>query len=330
MSKNEGVRIPDTQNVDTIVDKVAKACPQSAVRRKLADISNLPQKQRLLIQEEKSQSIPTNTKEYIDQLQKEHMALVKMLAQRNKIIEQSGIELDRLRVNLLKLKEQNHQLALQNSQMLADLNSGKDRLKALQHELGCKNGLLKARKLELEDKAPKRICKDADTEEGDSLKECINDVKPRITKRSSQSNGLGCSETVQSKENAVNKRFSFFITRETSIFPYVSLFLSFGVFLDRPCVRRQSARFKAAEQKHDEEMHDIDDTKLPKHPLLDNPVPEKESSSVKNEDNECSSGPGYESQDIGRPSLCRPSRVAAKKVQSYKEIPINVKMRRPQ
>lgn len=40
------------------------------VRRKLADISNLPQNQRPAIQEEKLKSIETSTKECITQLQK--------------------------------------------------------------------------------------------------------------------------------------------------------------------------------------------------------------------------------------------------------------------
>lgn len=38
--------------------------------------------------------------------------------------------------------------------------------------------------------------------------------------------------------------------------------------------------------------------------------------------------PNRDSQDFGRTSFGRPSRVAAKKVNSYKEAPVNVKMRR--
>ncbi|KAI3458921.1 hypothetical protein Pfo_015584 [Paulownia fortunei] len=296
MWKTEGFLICDSQNAATTGD-IGRLRPQSVVRRKLADISNLPQNQRLLIQEEKSQSIETTTKEYINQLQKENMALVKMLAQRNKIIEQSGTELDRMRVNLLKMHEQNQQLALSNTQMLAELNSGKDRLKVLQHELGCKSGLLKARKLELEEKVRTRTCKNADAElikfreEGESSKEGKDDETPQNTKRSLQSNS-------------------------------------------EPFVRRQSARFKAAELNPAGDLFETDDTKVPACLLPYGPVPEKgstsESAFVKDEDNKCSSCLRYKSQEFGRSSLCRPSRLAAKKVQSYKEIPINIKMRRPE
>ncbi|KAI3470512.1 hypothetical protein Pfo_027175 [Paulownia fortunei] len=312
MSKMAGFPILDSQNAAAIGDKAARPCPQSVARRKLADISNLPKKPRPSIQDEKSQPIPTTTKTYIEQLQKENMALVKMLAQRNKIIEHSGIELERLRLNLIKVQEQNQQLALSHTQMLVELNSGKDRLKALQHELGCKSGLLKARKSELEEKASMIPCQHADAEvnliklpeEGESSKGG-DDEKPPNTKRRLRSRSLGSSEPLQSEENAGNRR---------------------------PFVRRQSARFKAVESKHAKDLFEIHDTKSPKCPLPDEPVLENGSTSVnesvKNEDNSSSSGLRCESQECGRSSLCRPSRLAAKKVQSYKEIPINVKMRR--
>ncbi|XP_011094499.1 SHUGOSHIN 1 isoform X2 [Sesamum indicum] len=314
MSKTEGLVVLDSVNAaktgvlnknPDIAEKAARPHAQNVVRRKLADISNLPQNQRLLIQGEKAQCIETTTKEYIDQLQKENMALVKMLAQRNKIIEQSGIELDRLRVNLLKMQEQNQQLALSNTQMLVELNSGKDRLKVLQHELGCKSGLLKARKLGAEEKGRTGPLEGADAEEEvQSRKEGGDDEKPHKTRRSLQPNSVGSSEQVQSKETIEKKR---------------------------PSVRRQSARFKAAEVKPVEDLFDARDTSILACSQLDEAVAEKgstsENPSVKVEDNEGSSGHRHESQESGRPSL-RSSRLAAKKVQSYKEKPINIKMRR--
>ncbi|KAL0310280.1 UNVERIFIED_CONTAM: shugoshin 2 [Sesamum calycinum] len=308
MSKTEGLVVLDSVSAaktGDIAEKAAQPRAQNVVRRKLADISNLPQNQRLLSQGEKAQCIETTTKEYIDQLQKENVALVKMLAQRNKIIEQSGIELDRLRVNLLKMQEQNQQLALSNTQMLVELNSGKDRLKVLQHELGCKSGLLKARKLGAEEKASTGQLESADAEEEvQSRKEGWEDEKPHKTRSSLQPNSVGSSEQVQSKEKIEKKR---------------------------PSVRRQSARFKAAEVKPVEDLFDANDTSILACSLLDEAVAEKGSTSenlpVKVEDNEGSSGHRHESQELGRPSL-RSSRLAAKKVQSYKEKPINIKMRR--
>ncbi|GLT66782.1 hypothetical protein SLA2020_391310 [Shorea laevis] len=121
---------------------------------RLADITNLQQRPKLSTQDAKMRLSPSfNTKEYIEKLQKENMTLMKVIADRNKVIELSGIELQKMRINLQKMQQQNLQLAQAHSQMLAELNAGKDRLRALQHELGCKNGLLKARNLEAEGKA---------------------------------------------------------------------------------------------------------------------------------------------------------------------------------
>ncbi|CAA2960208.1 shugoshin-1 isoform X1 [Olea europaea subsp. europaea] len=222
------------------------------------------------------------------------MALVTMLAQRNKIIEQSGIELEKLRVNLLKMQEQNQQLAQSNTQMLAELNSGKDRLRALQHELGCKNGLLRARQLQLEEKERMKPCQNVDSEvmlikcedPGESLIEDRGDKKPRNTRKRSQS--YSSSDQVQSKDKT-EKRSS---------------------------VRRQSARFKAEEKEPAEDLFEMRYARFPVCSLPDGEV------------KKCFSAPRYEPQKFGRSSLGRPSRQAAIKVQSYKEIPLNVKMRR--
>ncbi|CAA2976608.1 shugoshin-1 isoform X1 [Olea europaea subsp. europaea] len=295
----EGTVILGSKNAVTAGDKLkgeklTNPCPGSAARRKLADISNVPQKSRPSFQGERPQSISRTTKEYIDQIQKEHVALVTMLAQRNKIIEQSGIELERLRVNLLKMQEQNQQLAQSNTQMLTELNSGKDRLRALQHELGCKNGLLRARQLQLEEKERMKPCQNVDAEvmlikcedPGESLIEDRGDKKPRNTKKRSQS--YSSSDQVQSKDKTEKKRSS---------------------------VRRQSARFKAEEKEPAEDLFEMHDARFPVCSLPDGEV------------KKCFSVPRYEPQKFGRSSLGRPSRQAAIKVQSYKEIPLNVKMR---
>ncbi|KAL6552795.1 hypothetical protein OROHE_008159 [Orobanche hederae] len=317
MSRTDDFLILDSQNAATTTE--AKN-PQSVVRRKLADISNLPQNRRPVIPENKSQSVETTIKEYTDKLQKENMALVKMLAQRNKIIEQRGTELDILRVNMHKMHEQNRQLALSNYQMLVELNSAKDRLKVLQHELGCKIGLLNTRKLELEEKERTMPCENADTKagynrlraklitspmEGESLKELQVDEKSQKPKGNSQPKTADPSEQVLSKETTKNKRTS---------------------------VRRQSARLKAAELRPANEiLFETDDTKVHDHLLPDDAVPEHGSISTMEipfSEKEKSCNVEYESQEFGRPSLIRPSRLAAKKILSYKEIPLTVKMRR--
>ncbi|KAL6504091.1 hypothetical protein OROGR_026014 [Orobanche gracilis] len=448
MSKTEGLLILQTQNTAAGGGKSVGPCPQIVARRTLADISNLPQKTRPLIQDNKLQSIPTTTKAYIEQLQKENMALVKMLAQRNKIIEQSGIELERLRLNLIRIQEQNQQLALSHTQMLVELNLAKDRLKALQHELGCKNGLLKARKLKggeaceipcqsanAENREMKKLTTNLINtlaegeeyqlsynvnliklpEEGGTSTVAREEEKTRNTKRRLRSQSFGSSKPFQSEENDGNKRSS--ARRQSARFNPVesestehqsdkdhtkfpeypfpaepvlqngSTSGSASVENDhnksssemnliklpeaeretsavgredekhrntkrrlrshgfghseplqpeeiagnrRPSLRRQSIRFsKPVEPKPVEDPYD---TKSPKGSLPGEPVlksgPTSGNASVESEENRSSCGLKYECREIGRSSLFRPSRLAVKKVQSYKEIPLNVKMRR--
>ncbi|KAL8551631.1 hypothetical protein ACS0TY_000635 [Phlomoides rotata] len=253
------------------------------------------------------------------------------------------------------MQEQNQQLAISNTQMLAELNSGKDRLKLLHHELGWKNGLLKARKIEHEG-ARIEPCKNADVElikcqeEGKSLKEDINDEKPHKTKRNLESNGLSSSEHDQSKDKVENKRQS--LRRQSTRFkaaevkPAEDLFETVNTEVSvtqlpddkkqienkRPYARRQSARFKTVEVKPAEDTTEINDTKVYESQLPDDTMQEQGSTNgsavVKDESNLASLVPKCKPQEFGRPSLNRPSRVAAKKVQSYKEVPLNVKMRR--
>ncbi|XP_057798864.1 SHUGOSHIN 2-like [Salvia miltiorrhiza] len=316
MPKTQGFHILDAQNASISEDKSKNAAglhPHNVVRRKLADISNQPQNRRLLLIQEKSQSIETTTKEYINQLQKENMALVKMLAQKNEIIQHSGIELDRLRVNLLQMHEQNQQLAIANAQILVELNSGKDRLKMLQHELQCKTGLLKARKMNLEGRETTTAFGDAGAEliksqkDMKSSKEDIDDEKPHETKKNVQPNGVCPSKQAECEDKTENKR---------------------------PFKPRQSARFNAAEVKRGEDFFETKETIVSVSQSPDNSVREQGSTSetalVKNEGSRDGSGSRLQSQQLGRSSLSRPSRAAKQKVQSYMELPLSVKLRRPE
>ncbi|CAK9159697.1 unnamed protein product [Ilex paraguariensis] len=136
-----------------------------------------------------------------------------------------------------------------------------------------------------------------------------DDNKPCTTNRRRQSKSFGPSPVKQShaKEDAESKRL---------------------------CVRRHSARFKSEESKPTEDFFEIDEAKLPECPSRDDRMLEDGSATmsslVKTEDKDESSGPIYKPQEIGRSSIGRPLRQAAKKVQSYKETPVNVKMRRPE
>ncbi|KAK2997324.1 hypothetical protein RJ639_026354 [Escallonia herrerae] len=93
--------------------------------------------------------------------------------------------------------------------------------------------------------------------------------------------------------------------------------------------RRQSARFMSEGPKPTEDSFETDDTKFPLWPLRDDQVQEDSltSTSACFED-QCSSVPCYQTAESRRSSFGRPLRQAAKKVQTYKEIPVNLKMRR--
>ncbi|RID80851.1 hypothetical protein BRARA_A03485 [Brassica rapa] len=125
----------------------------SAQRRTLGDITNLPNQKVMLMNHganQQQQSLSLSSKEYAEKLQKENMRLMKALTERNAIIERTGSELQRYRINLQMVQAQNLQLSQTNTRILAEIRTSKDQLKALQHELSCKNGVLMARKLPLE------------------------------------------------------------------------------------------------------------------------------------------------------------------------------------
>ncbi|PSR92987.1 Futsch light chain LC(f) like [Actinidia chinensis var. chinensis] len=403
MSRVEGFFILDSENGlvgdKPEAEKATKASFGSAGRKSLGGKSNLPQP-KPSSQLDKEQLVSNTIKEYIDQLQKENMTLMKLLGDRkypfddqfvsfSKIVELSGIELKKLRVGLQKMQQQNLQLAQANSQMLMELNSGKDRLKALHHERGCKNGLLKAKEIELEEKAKIRRCQKVDNQVGTSksdgaVESSESDRAENIhlnTKRKKQSKSLGpstlkqvqlkeknenkrvCSrrqsarfksedpeptedvfgiDDAKSKEKRENKRVC---TRRQSarfkseeVEPTEDPFEIDDVKLKGKnenksvCLRRQSARFKSEELEPTEDVFEIDDAQFPVCPLHDGQMQEdgsiSMSSSVKNDDKEGSSALSDEVQQLRRSSIGRPLRLASKKVQSYKETPLNIKLRR--
>lgn len=280
-------------------------------RKKLGDISNLPLRKRFTSEDKKPEHIPTASKEYIEMIQKENLVLMKILAERNKIIEITGVEIEKLRTNVQKMQQQNKQLAQANSKMLAELNSNKDRLKALQHELGCTKGLLKARNFEAEEQPRTNMCQNLNDEvksmkceeTGDLLLGNGDDEKAINLKRRPRSKSVGSCEQVQFKDKAENKR---------------------------PCIRRQSARLNPEALKLNEVSFDVQD-KCALHPPTSDPVLENglNSISISSDGLECNPLLRFEPVQFGISSLRRPSREAAKKVQSYKEIPVNIKMRRP-
>lgn len=291
------------------VEKMAKESTGNSGRKKLADISNMPWKPSTLSQDNKPRPNSATVKEYIEQLQKENAALMKLLADKNRIIELSGAELHKLRITLQKMQQQNLQLAQSNSQMLAELNSGKDRLKDLQHQLGCKNGLLIAKKLELEGKGKTKTYQ-------------TNDVK-RMKVSEHEEPGV-CIVAERDKDKQCNTGGR---QKSKSLGPCVRKDQDKGVGDNgRVRAKRQSARFKHDEPKPTEDLFHTDNVDLPPCLVLDDTMQEDDESqlvniSVKKEDDSVT-------LERRRWSISRPSREAAKKVQSYKEMKVNVKLRR--
>ncbi|XP_031258863.1 SHUGOSHIN 2-like isoform X2 [Pistacia vera] len=227
----------------------------SVPRKRLADISNMQQPSKLsneVVKPQQTDSLTANV--YVDQLHKENMTLMKLLAERNKLIELNGTELQKMKINLQKAQQQNLQLAKANSSMLAELNSGKDRLRVLQHELGCINTLREARNFVLEDKANTLTCHTSGTQIGADKydkggKADEQDKKPCNTNRRRQSKNqilhVGSDSstvsTVQDKEKVDNKRLR--LRRQSGRFKSEEAEPS----EERLCLRRQSAKFKCEE-----------------------------------------------------------------------------------
>ncbi|XP_020960168.1 SHUGOSHIN 2-like [Arachis ipaensis] len=98
----------------------------SLMRKKLSDITNsshhLQEQQK---PPEDTTSSNSADKDCIQQLLKERMTLLKLLAEKNKIIEWTKAEMQMLRGNVQKLQLQNWNLAQSNTHMLAAEASGK-------------------------------------------------------------------------------------------------------------------------------------------------------------------------------------------------------------
>ncbi|XP_024957566.1 SHUGOSHIN 2 isoform X2 [Citrus sinensis] len=271
----------------------------SIMRRRLSDITNSQSRPKVLLShEEKPSQVSPASGDLVDQLIKEKTTLMRFIEERNKIIELSSSELHNLRISIQKLQLQNWNLAQSNSQYLAEINLGREKVKALQHELVCKDALIKAKSIVKED--GEKVIEECVPKANENVKTC-----ERNRRRSTRCKSMGPSTTrqkVAEKENVENKR---------------------------RCVRRQSARFKSQERAPTENLFEIEDSKLPATQPLDDPMHEDNSiqagSSTANEEFSSSRN---EARLSHRSSMGRPSRKAAEKVQSYKELPLKVKMRK--
>ncbi|KAI4373555.1 hypothetical protein MLD38_011671 [Melastoma candidum] len=207
----------------------------SVARKRLADVTNSPA----------HAAFPRD--DYVNRLVQENLALARALEDKTKAIELNTAELNKLRAMNQKMQMQNWGLAQSNSQMLAELKLGREKMKTLQHQLVCKIVLLKVKDSELQEVAADPLDKPED-----------------VARTSNHTAFVPINSTDQCEEKEMAKP-------------------------KRHCMRRHSAQFGFQDQ----------------------------------EATVCSTPQGS-----GRPSIGRPSRRAAEKVRSYKEPPLNTKIRR--
>ncbi|VFQ96556.1 unnamed protein product [Cuscuta campestris] len=258
----------------------------TTVKKKLSDITNIMPQPKSAMDMRKDDSL----EDYADHLVKENMALVKLFQDKNKIIELSGTEIQKLRVTLQKMQIQNRSLAQSNSQMTAELAFNKEKLMSLQHEIACKEALHKAKLLEAKEQentnGEKHENQDGEAATANALSvRNVENSKPSIGRplRPTRSRSMSHSTASQQvgKEEAAGKRRR---------------------------LRRQSTSCTTKKQQEEpvEDLFELEENIEAQ--FLHDKRPA--------------------SQQPNRTSIGRPLRKAAEKVQSYKETPINVKMRR--
>ncbi|KAG2262525.1 hypothetical protein Bca52824_069604 [Brassica carinata] len=246
----------------------------SAQRRKLADISNL-EEQMKREETQKQQAMLFSSKEYAEKLEKALPFSTFILVVAGccfadsrllycKIIELSGVEIQKLRINLRNMQEKNLQFAQANSHMLAVCSpSLVYMLKLLQHELGCKNVLLEARKMQTEasyflelglpstDDSTKDKVSFSASESSIVKPIQILLLSPEVTCQTEEDaeKGFVSQGTNQIVDNLVNKKFVLDAANPD------------GVQSKRQCVRRKSTRFDVQESEQTGTVLEIDDAK---------------------------------------------------------------------
>ncbi|WJX44101.1 hypothetical protein P8452_31122 [Trifolium repens] len=282
--------------------KMAKKSIGNIMRKRLSDITNSSQSQH----ENNNQPISLDNNS-IQQLLKERANLINLLADRNKMLERSGAELQRLRADMKKLQMQNWNLAQSNSLMLAELNLGRDKIKTLQHEILWRSALINGKTFNMQEKveidseknASLSQLKEEDEKEeqpspitsNDEKQCCLN--RRRIRSRSTGSSTASTSTKNTGKEKVKDRR--------------------------RRSLRRHSATSKVHQHEPLENLFEIEDAQ---YAITQSDKPSSSSVKTERRENTCLRN------EAPRHSFGRPLRRAAEKVPSYKEIPLNVKMRR--
>ncbi|XP_020683913.1 shugoshin-1 [Dendrobium catenatum] len=286
-------------------------------RKRLSDITNLSISDLgdVLVTEDHEYGkagSPMMVNEYIAKLLKENNVLMRALAERN-------TEVQNLRLMVAKLNQQNWQLAQAHSQMLAELNLGKDRLKAAQHELGCTSTALKVKTQDLEEqkklnKQNMRIHNSTNLE---------GRVKPAEI-------AVETSQLASHKRTCLPNRKRPQRSQSLAPMPITNQTTTEEENPRKPALRRKSIILKAESCLPTEDLFEIEDTKFPmcsgdnkggSSLQLKPSAPTTKPVKVEEEEVQLTSS-------LKRTSLGRPLRRAAEKVNCYKEMPLNAKLRR--
>ncbi|XP_058742033.1 shugoshin-1-like [Vicia villosa] len=336
----------------------------AAPKKILADITNMDQQLQPKHQ-------PT-TDVSIDLILKENATMRKLLVQRNKLIESYKVEYQKYQTNFQKLRRQNSEFALANTQMTREINSSRQMVRELQQELVMKNVTLDTLRLKLMENDHKgKLNIDIDADESDlkfrednkgkakrkRVSRCqssapdvvkqVKSIEKVDTQRDSarrksaglKAGKLGSTEdshetkydASQPLENLANENESTslgsndVVRQDTeSLGPTNTqqVLAKRNTENKRHSSRRQSALFKHVNPEPAEDFFDIDDPKFEVSNLCDNLSESLPTVSSRTSEN-CPLDPHERRSSIGRPS-----RRSALKVVSYKEAPINVKMRR--
>ncbi|BAF26676.1 shugoshin-1-like [Oryza sativa Japonica Group] len=309
------------------VSSIPKGAGAAARRKTLCDITNLRPRPAAAVEQDGATCAADAGGVAQAQLVKENSELVRLLEERDKIIELSGTELQKLRLA-------NWQLAQANSQMLAELNLGRDRLKKLQHQLACSRAVIATKTSELEEakKAMKRnrnlplpekappASETAQQQQGSDRAAQIKDgdvVNPEPAAASDASHAASTKKL----SNASRKRMQ----RSRSLGPAATTKLAATPKEKENVQRRKSMRTPVPQpSEHREDLFEIEDLQL----AIGGGGGGGDSKAGTSDPPEQAAVAVAAAQFPRRSSLGRPIRRATERVASYKEMPVNIKLRR--
>uniref|UniRef100_A0A0E0ISX0 Shugoshin C-terminal domain-containing protein n=1 Tax=Oryza nivara TaxID=4536 RepID=A0A0E0ISX0_ORYNI len=295
------------------VSSIPKGAGAAARRKTLCDITNLRPRPAAALEQDGATCAADAGGVAQAQLVKarspilclpENSELVRLLEERDKIIELSGTELQKLRLA-------NWQLAQANSQMLAELNLGRDR--------EAKKAMKRNRNLPLPEKAPP-ASETAQQQQGSDRAAQIKDgdvVNPEPAAASDASHAASTKKL----SNASRKRMQ----RSRSLGPAATTKLAAAPKEKENVQRRKSMRTPVPQpSEHREDLFEIEDLQL----AIGGGGGGGDSKAGTSDPPEQAAVAVAAAQFPRRSSLGRPIRRATERVASYKEMPVNIKLRR--